>query len=233
MDEYVAASIAPPGRVRKIATLVTDRKVACLGHLHFAGYALDPAHIEVPVFQDHEIMEGLRRTLRTMAIKCPWGEAGADTALGEFTRYKARQGHFEAACMDSKVDAMPAYSYWMLYGSGLMHLQWFAIRILAMVTDAGGPERFFSKLKWMKCTRRNRLGAAKIDKVLRMHYNMKLLERSKALDEVAHRPRSTLKESLVKDLLLEVEAEDMEEMADAEVVVIEEMEEEEEPASPE
>ena len=67
-----------------------------------------------------------------------------------------------------------------------------------------------------------------------MHYNMKLLERSKALDEVAHRPRSTLKESLVKDLLMEVEAEDMEEMAEAEVVEIEEMEEEEEaPASPE
>ena len=72
--------------------------------------------------------------------------------------------------MAEKVDSMPAYSFWLLYGSGLMHLQWFAVRILAMVTGAGAPERFFSKLKWMKCTRRNRLSQGKIDKILQMHY---------------------------------------------------------------
>ena len=69
VDEFVASSVAPPARVRKTASLLTDRKVACLGPLHFAGYALDPAHIDVQVFHDHEIMEGLRTTLRTMAIK--------------------------------------------------------------------------------------------------------------------------------------------------------------------
>ena len=59
VDEFVASSVAPPARVRKISSLVTDRKVACLGPLHFVGYALDPAHIDVQVFHDHKIMEGL------------------------------------------------------------------------------------------------------------------------------------------------------------------------------
>ena len=95
-----------------------------------------------------------------------------------------------------------------MYGAGLVHLQWFAMRILAMVTGAGAPERFFSKLKWMKDSGRNRLSHTKTEKVLRLHYNMRLIERAKKLDVICSRPRNTLKDSLVKDILDAVEVED-------------------------
>ena len=108
-----------------------------------------------------------------------------------------------------KVNTMPAYSFWQMYEAGLVHLQWFAVRILAVVTSAGAPERFFSKLKWMKDSRRNRLSHMKTEKVLRLHYNMRLLERAKKLDIICSRPRNTLKESMVKDMLDAVEVEDI------------------------
>ena len=38
---------------------------------------------------------------------------------------------------------MPAHTFWQMYGSRLVHLQWFAVRILSMVTGAGAPERLF------------------------------------------------------------------------------------------
>ena len=66
----------------------------------------------------------------------------------------------------------------------------------------------------MKDARRNRLSHMKTDKVLRLHYNMRLLERAKKLDVLCQRPRNTLKESLIKDMLEAVELEDHIEMDD-------------------
>ena len=58
--------------------------MVCLGPLHFAGYALDPAHIDVLAFNNAEVMDGLRQTLGVMGIKSPWGVAGADLAMNKY-----------------------------------------------------------------------------------------------------------------------------------------------------
>ena len=50
-----------------------------------------------------------------------------------------------------------------------------------------------------------------------MHYNMKLLHRAKSFDAISSRPRNSLKESLIKDLLECIEVEDME-LDDAELL---------------
>ena len=78
------------------------------------------------------------------------------------------------------------------------------------------------------------------DMLTRMHYNMKLLDRAKKLDAVCTRPRNTLQESLLKDMLEEVaiEDEDMDDSDfdddDAMVSASEGWDEDEEgPASPE
>ena len=59
VHEFITGSVAPPARVRKIQKLLTDRKVAALGPLHFAGYALDPVRIDESVFSNNEVMRGL------------------------------------------------------------------------------------------------------------------------------------------------------------------------------
>ena len=243
VEEYDAANAAPPSRIRKIRQVLIDRKVACLAPMHFAGYALDPLRIDVSVYNDHEIMEGLRATLRAMSSRSPWGDEGSTLALNDFMKYKARQGNFGTRDFDTKAIQMPAYSFWLMYGSGLQYLQWFAVRILAMVSGAAAPERFFSKLKWLKTLRRGGLSHKTTDMLTRMHYNMKLLDRAKKLDVVCARPRNTLHESLLEDMLKEVAIEDEDvdddddmhmDVSDAMVSESEGWDEEEEgPASPE
>ena len=134
---------------------------------------------------EEEVMSGLRRTIRMIAVQSPWGVGGAQLALNEFMRFKAKQGAWGMEHVIAHFDNMPAYSCWQMYGSQLPHLQWFATRILAMVIGAGAPERFFSKLKWLKSPLRNCLSHAKTTKLLRMHYNLKLLARAKTRSGLA------------------------------------------------
>ena len=156
INEMTLANTAPSSRVRKLREIYTARKIVALRPVHFAGFALDPIHLDVVVFGNEEVMSGLRRTIRMMAVKSPWGIEGAQLALNEFMRFKAKQGAWGMEHVVKNFDHMPAYSCWQMYGASLPHLQWFATRILAMVIGAGAPERFFSKLKWLKSPLRNR-----------------------------------------------------------------------------
>ena len=79
-----------------------------MGPLHFAGYALDPLLIDVSVYNDHEIMEGLRQTLRTMPSRSPWKEEGRTLALADFMKFKARQGNFGTRDFATNANQMPA-----------------------------------------------------------------------------------------------------------------------------
>ena len=98
VEEFNLASVAPPSRIRRIKQLVIDRKVVCLGPLHFAGYAVDPAHIDVFVFNNAEVMDGLRQTLGVMSIKPPWGVAGTDLAMNDYRFYNTRPDKVSSAC---------------------------------------------------------------------------------------------------------------------------------------
>jgi len=95
-----------------------------------------------------------------------------------------------------------------------------------MVASASAPERFFSKLKWVKSLRRNRLSAEKVKRLLWVHYNMALLERARSLDYAEYPGMDTLAMSLLEDQLLALEI-DEDELVEATVVVEEEEEGEE------
>jgi len=141
-------------------------------------------------------------------------------------RFKARQGPFGRPAFAALIDKMPSYCLWQQFGSHLPHLQWFAVRILSMVASASAPERFFSKLKWVKSLRRNRLSAEKVKRLLWVHYNMALLERARSLDYAEYPGMDTLAMSLLEDQLLALEI-DEDELVEATVVEEEEEEGEE------
>ena len=50
-----------------------------------------------------------------------------------------------------------------------------------MVSGGAAPERFYSKLGWIKNAKRNRLGHAKTEKVLWVHLNLALKKLLKKL----------------------------------------------------
>ena len=69
-----------------------------------------------------------------------------------------------------------------------------------MSSGAGSPERFYSKLGWIKNHRRNRLGKQRTEKLLWVHLNI-LLQRQ--LEDVDHafeeRYVDTLNDTLLSD----------------------------------
>lgn len=96
----------------------------------------------------------------------------AENAVREFNKFRAKVGVFAHKTTIDMIGTMPSYQWWQQYGGCVPHLQWFAVRVLAMVSSSSGCERVFSKLGWIKNKRRNRLGQKLTEKSIYVHYNL-------------------------------------------------------------
>ena len=104
------------------------------------------------------------------------------------------------------IDKMPSYQWFQQFGAGVPHLQYFAVRILAMQSGGAAPERFYSKLGWIKSKTRNRLGHKKTEKLLFVNLNLVLKHKIQSLDyEEAAKVHHTLDESLLDDAGVDIE----------------------------
>ena len=129
-------------------------------------------------------------------------------AIREFSIFKAKQGVFsEARCL-SQVSAMPHYQWWQQFGGAVPHLQWFATRITAMIGNTHSAEGGFSKLKYLKHSRRNRLTQQRTVDLMWVQSNLALKEKIRDVNYMETPVRQNLYESLLQDELEEVLIED-------------------------
>ena len=79
-----------------------------------------------------------------------------------------------------------------------------------MQSGGAAPERFYSKLGWIKNKRRNRLGHEKTEKLLFVHLNLVLKHKIEKLEfEEATKVHHTLGESHLDDAGIEIEPMDL------------------------
>lgn len=178
-------------------------------HLHGAGYALDPAFIKTSIWDDAKVMTGLHRTLEVMSLAHPEGVVASEHAIREFNVFKAEQGAYAHPNCMKMVGGMPAYQWFQQFGGSTSYLQWFAVRILAMVSSSSASERSFSKLGWIKNARRNRLTEVRTNKLMYVQYNLHLQNEIEDLDYMEDCVHHDLDQSLLDDDLLDVSIEDL------------------------
>ena len=206
INELPMATTAPNSRIRQIQALYADRRKAALNALHYAAYALEPSFLSKDIFSDESVMEGLNSIIHTMSSAHPLKDEAATRAIREFHIYRAKQGLFARDTVSSMIDKMPSFQWFQQYGASVPHLQWFAVRILAMQSGGAAPERFYSKLGWIKNKRRNRLGHEKTEKLLFVHLNLVLKHKIEKLEfEEATKVHHTLGESHLDDAGIEIE----------------------------
>lgn len=114
--------------------------------------------------------------------------------------YRAKQGVFARPETLGMIGKMPSYQFFLQFAACLPHLQWFAVRILAMVSGGASPERFYSKLSWIKDKRRNRLAHTTTQKLMWVNLNLAFQRKMRNLCYEETKVHHTLGESLDLDL---------------------------------
>ena len=200
IEEMPRVAGTPPARAQNLADIHKDRMERALGDLHYAGFALEPTLLDINIFAEEKVMDGFRATLFAMATAHPLGEEAAERAMKELFIYRAKKGVFARPKTITMISQLPSYQFFQQFGAAIPHLQWFAVRILAMSSGAGSPERFYSKLGWIKNHRRNRLGKQRTEKLLWVHLNILLQRQLEDVDQAfEERYVDTLNDSLLSD----------------------------------
>ena len=132
IDELPLATTAPLARTRKLKQIFLARKKAALSDLHYAAFALEPSYLGVNVFPMEDVMQGFNTVILRMSSAHPLKEEAATRAMKEFQIFRAKQGMFGRQSVDRMIDKMPSYQWFQQFGAGVPHLQYFAVRILAM-----------------------------------------------------------------------------------------------------
>jgi len=206
INEYPLATTAPTARNRELKNIYMKRKEAALSVMHYAAFAVEPLYVDINMWDNAKVMDGFNTVVLRMSVCHPLGEEAAQRATKEFQIFRAKQGCFARPVAWRMVNEMPSYQWFQQFGASVPHLQWFAVRILSMVSGGAAPERFYSKLGWIKNAKRNRLGHAKTEKVLWVHLNLALKKKLYDVDYMEEKAVHTLGDSLlVDDLGVEIE----------------------------
>ena len=71
---------------------------------------------------------------------------------------------------------MASFKWAKIYLQPFPHLSWAAMRLLAMNCSASGCEHAWSVEGWIHSKKRNRLGQKTVDRLVRCHTNILILE---------------------------------------------------------
>ena len=80
--------------------------------------------------------------------------------------------------------------WWEYYGSEAPELQAIALVVLSQVCDVGAAERNWKVFSWIHDRRRNRLSKDRAEKLVRLHYNLRIINKLKnnEWEEEMHAP---------------------------------------------
>lgn len=168
-----ALDFLSPSECARIHTRFNKRWEQLHSPLHAAGYVLDPEFLS---HQQHpeEVMEGFLQVVERM-LPDPHDQ---QLVMEQLTRFRAQEGIFARAVVREGAKTMPAHAWWSLYGGGYPELQRVAIRVLSQVISASASERNWSTYGFIHSKSRNRLQPARANKLVYVHSNLRLLDRT-------------------------------------------------------
>jgi hypothetical protein len=173
LEQIKALDFLSPSECARIHTRFNKRWEQLHSPLHAAGYVLDPEFLS---HQQHpeEVMEGFLQVVERM-LPDPHDQ---QLVMEQLTRFRAQEGIFARAVVREGAKTMPAHAWWSLYGGGYPELQRVAIRVLSQVISASASERNWSTYGFIHSKSRNRLQPARANKLVYVHSNLRLLDRT-------------------------------------------------------
>ncbi|KAF8413307.1 hypothetical protein HHK36_001285 [Tetracentron sinense] len=123
-----------------------------------------------------------------------------DKISRELILYKNAEGLFGRTLAIQQRDTLPPAEWWDNYRASTPHLQQLACQILSLTCSASGCERNWSVFEHIHTKKRNILEQNKLNDLVYVHYNQKLVERFKArnsLDPITLRDINDCNEWLI------------------------------------
>ncbi|KAK9698531.1 hypothetical protein RND81_08G111000 [Saponaria officinalis] len=154
--------------------------------LHCLGFALNPQYYDANYLKT--VAPGGHPRRAPNADRVVNGVLKAFDKIGEdknektvlcqqLSAFQAKKGIFGSR--EAMVDAviMNPISWWSTYGSETPELAEIAVRVLAQPISSSSAERVCSTYSYIHNTKRNRLNGARVDKLVFIHSNIRLISR--------------------------------------------------------
>eukprot|EP00253_Pinus_taeda_P026903 PITA_26903 len=183
--EIIKASEHDPFEVfyNEVKDIVTKRWNKMTTPLHLLAYALHPKYYHSKILslpgraapnRDSEAVQGYKTALRKI-----YREVGiAKDVRDEFGAFVQSTGIFsDPIAMDDR-GHMDPITWWGFHGGDSTYLSTLATRLLSQVASSSSAERNWSTYGFIHSVKRNRLGAAKVEDLVYVHSNLRLLSHS-------------------------------------------------------
>ncbi|KAK3272122.1 hypothetical protein CYMTET_18638 [Cymbomonas tetramitiformis] len=165
-----------PAAKRTQLKLITEQRWEFAhSDLHCAGFCVDPEYWDSDFGQEsnHEVMQGFRKSVRKLTAD----EAEVTRVLDQWVRFRMGEGLFaDEQCM-AQARALPAYKWWLTWGSMTPDLQNFSVRVLSQVACSSSCERINSEADYIKSKKRNRMRHATHEREIYVHHNLQVLDK--------------------------------------------------------
>ncbi|GBG89162.1 hypothetical protein CBR_g48869 [Chara braunii] len=153
--------------------------------VHIAAMMLDPEFRDATLSDDDVMQQGLIAAL--VQFGYPEGSPQLIEVLTAIDKFHARERLFDNATTDR---AMRSYehpsSFWESKSRRFPHTAHFAMRILRVWTTASPCERAWSRWSFIHSKTRNRLEVGRAEKLVRCHWNLRLLDHPSLTEDAPH-----------------------------------------------
>lgn len=141
--------------------------------LHSVGFVLGPCNHKLNTWG------GTTWTETIQYIKLIYGHNTQQTTAAQMQllHYKRKTGPFAAAGLFEIANDLSPTAWWELHGCGAAELMHIALVALSQMGGVGAAERNWKVFTFIHDRRRNRLSKERAERLVRCHYNIRILNR--------------------------------------------------------
>eukprot|EP01018_Ginkgo_biloba_P015612 Gb_00740 [translate_table: standard] len=171
--QTVKASGIDDALYKQLQQIIENRWEILLSPLHATGYILNPRHFGKGQAKDKDVMRGWKITLDRYGCDATQRRILREQ-LSAYWRQDGSLGEEDAIDCRDKMDPV---AWWENFGSETPQLQTLAIRILSQISSIASFQGNWCTYDFIHSEKRNKLGTEKVDDLIYIHYNLRLLSR--------------------------------------------------------
>jgi len=169
----VKASGIDDALYKQLQQIINNRWDILLYPLHATGYILNPKHFGKDQAKDKEVMRGWKTTLDRYGYDATQRRILREQ-LSVYWRQDGSLGEEDALDCRDKMDPV---AWWENFGSETPQLQTLAIRVLSQISSVVSFQGSWCNSDFLQFHKRNKLGTEKVEDLIYIHYNLRLLGR--------------------------------------------------------
>ncbi|RWR73192.1 hypothetical protein CKAN_00144800 [Cinnamomum micranthum f. kanehirae] len=146
--------------------------------LHAAGYFFNPQY-RYNENEDRSLTDEIRVGLKNVIEKLAANEDDACEAINQIDIYNEAFGSFGTPTARRAIMKSFPAEWWLNYGESAPILRKIAMKVLSQTTTSSNCERNWSTFSFIHTKVRNRLTMQKLNKLVYIHYNIKLRNRQR------------------------------------------------------